>query len=134
MGLYIILALISWSTTRSLRRHAARHEREALHDGLTGLPNRAAFRARAEAALESAGRGDTQCAIVLADLDRFKEVNDTLGHHAGDELLQVVAGRLAGVLRPGDTVARLGGDEFGLICPVWRPTMSSIGWSECVPW
>ena len=113
----MILALISWSTTRSLRRHAARREHEALHDGLTGLQNRVAFRARAEVALEAAARGATQGAIVLADLNRFKEVNDTLGHHAGDELLRVVAGRLAGVVRAGDTVARLGGDEFGLILP-----------------
>ncbi len=116
-GLYVVLALISWSTTRSLRRHAARHRHEALHDGLTGLPNRAAFRARAETALEAAGRGGPGGAIVLADLNRFKEVNDTLGHHAGDELLQVVAQRLTGALRAGDTVARLGGDEFGIILP-----------------
>jgi diguanylate cyclase (GGDEF)-like protein len=117
IGLYVVLALISWSTTRSLRRHAARHRHEALHDGLTGLPNRAAFRARAETALEAAARGGPGGALVLADLNRFKEVNDTLGHHAGDELLQLVARRLTGALRTGDTVARLGGDEFGLILP-----------------
>jgi diguanylate cyclase (GGDEF)-like protein len=116
-GLYAVLALISWSTTRSLRRHAARHRHEALHDNLTGLPNRAAFRARAEAALEAAGRGGPGGAIVLVDLNRFKEVNDTLGHHAGDELLQTVGQRLAGALRTGDTAARLGGDEFGFILP-----------------
>jgi diguanylate cyclase (GGDEF)-like protein len=114
LGLYVMLALISWSTTRSLRRHAARHAHEALHDALTGLPNRAAFRARAEAVLAG---GDAHGAVVLVDLNRFKEVNDTLGHHAGDELLQLISARLAGAVRAGDTVARLGGDEFGMILP-----------------
>jgi diguanylate cyclase (GGDEF)-like protein len=117
LGLYVMLALISWSTTRSLRRHAARHAHEAMHDALTGLPNRAAFRARAESVLESAARGGTRGAVVLVDLNRFKEVNDTLGHHAGDELLQIISTRLATTARPEDTVARLGGDEFGLILP-----------------
>jgi diguanylate cyclase (GGDEF)-like protein len=110
-ALYAVLALIAWSTTRRLRRHATQHEYEALHDALTGLPNRKWFRERAEQAVGSGQRG----AIVLVDLDRFKDVNDTLGHHAGDELLRIVAQRLPAHLRTDDTVARLGGDEFGLI-------------------
>jgi diguanylate cyclase (GGDEF)-like protein len=112
-ALYAVLALIAWSTTRRLRRHATQHEYEALHDALTGLPNRKWFRERAEDAVERGSRG----AIVLVDLDRFKDVNDTLGHHAGDELLRIVAQRLPATLRTDDTVARLGGDEFGLILP-----------------
>jgi diguanylate cyclase len=112
-ALYAVLAFIAWSTTRRLRRHATQHEHEALHDALTRLPNRKWFRERAEQAVESGQRG----AIVLVDLDRFKDVNDTLGHHAGDELLRIVAQRLPAHLRTDDTVARLGGDEFGLILP-----------------
>ena len=112
-ALYAVLAFIAWSTTRRLRRHATQHQHEALHDALTGLPNRKWFRERAEDAVERGQRG----AIVLVDLDRFKDVNDTLGHHAGDELLGVVAQRLPDSLRTDDTVARLGGDEFGLILP-----------------
>ena len=111
--LYLAISLISWSTTRSLRRYAARQAHEALHDGLTGLPNREAFRQRAAA--EVGDRRDG--AVVVVDLNRFKEVNDTLGHHAGDELLQVITGRLRTALRAEDTVARLGGDEFALILP-----------------
>jgi len=91
-GLYLVLALISWSSTRRLRRHAADREHQALHDPLTELPNREWFRITAERILRGAEAGD-RGAIVLADLDRFKEVNDTLGHHAGDELLRVVARR-----------------------------------------
>ncbi|MGW4945101.1 putative bifunctional diguanylate cyclase/phosphodiesterase [Actinoplanes sp. NPDC004185] len=113
-ALYLVLALIAWSTSRSLRRYASRQEHEALHDALTGLPNRAAFRSRARETVAADGpRG----AIVLVDLNRFKEVNDTLGHHAGDELLRVVASRLSGALGGAGIVARLGGDEFGLILP-----------------
>ena len=115
--LYLLLALISWSTTRSLRKYAARQTHVALHDGLTGLPNRAAFRQRAAAAITVARQDRSNGAIVLVDLNRFKEVNDTLGHHAGDELLRVIATRLRSGLRAGDTVARLGGDEFALILP-----------------
>jgi diguanylate cyclase (GGDEF)-like protein len=115
-ALYAVLALIAWSTTRALRRHAAQREHESLHDPLTGLPNRKLFRVRAEDATQRGRRGE-QGAVVLVDLDHFKEVNDTLGHHAGDEMLNVVAQRLTGALRTDDTVARLGGDEFGLILP-----------------
>ena len=111
--LYLAISLISWSTTRSLRRYAARQAHEALHDGLTGLPNREAFRQRAAAAVGDHRDG----AVVVVDLNRFKEVNDTLGHHAGDELLRVITGRLRTALRAEDTVARLGGDEFALILP-----------------
>ena len=115
-ALYVVLALISWSSTRRLRRHAADRAHDALTDSLTGLPNREWFRSRAEEAVrDSTGAGHG--AIVLVDLDRFKEVNDTLGHHAGDELLCVVAHRLAAALRTDDLVARLGGDEFGLVLP-----------------
>ena len=88
------------------------HERSALSDALTGLGNRVLFQQRAAAALR-----DGEVALVLFDLDRFKEVNDTLGHHVGDRLLQVVAERLTLAVRPCDTVARLGGDEFALVLP-----------------
>ena len=116
LALYAVLALISWWTTRSLRRHAAQHAHQALHDPLTGLPNRELFRRTVEDALARGRRGE-KGALVLIDLDHFKEVNDTLGHPAGDELLRVVGQRLIEALRTDDTVARLGGDEFGLVLP-----------------
>ena len=116
LGLYGVLALISWWTTRSLRRHAAAHEHQALHDPLTGLPNRELFRQTVEHALASGTHGQ-RGALVLVDLDHFKQVNDTLGHPAGDELLRIVGRRLIDALRTDDTVARLGGDEFGLVLP-----------------
>ncbi len=112
-ALYVVLALISWSTTRRLRADAAQAAHAAVHDPLTGLGNRELFRHRVEAAT----RADEELAVVLVDLDRFKQVNDTLGHHAGDELLQTVARRLTDSLRTDDVVTRLGGDEFGLVLP-----------------
>ena len=84
----------------------------AHHDPLTALPNRLLFHDRLQHALLRAGRDDEQLAILFIDLDRFKNVNDTLGHHVGDELLQKVAAALTAQLREGDTLARLGGDEF----------------------
>ena len=89
--------------------------RQAHHDSLTGLANRAAFRARLDAALSHAQRRNGTLAVLFVDLDDFKDVNDTLGHSAGDELLTVVAARLADAVRPGDLAARLGGDEFAVL-------------------
>ena len=84
----------------------------AHHDPLTGLPNRLLFHDRLQHALQRAGRVEEQLAVLFIDLDRFKNVNDTLGHHVGDELLIQVAAALSQRLREGDTLARLGGDEF----------------------
>jgi diguanylate cyclase (GGDEF)-like protein/PAS domain S-box-containing protein len=89
--------------------------RQAFHDGLTGLANRALFRDRLDQALARSTRTREPLAVLLLDLDGFKQVNDTLGHDAGDQLLGAVAERLAAAVRPSDTLARLGGDEFALL-------------------
>jgi diguanylate cyclase (GGDEF)-like protein len=115
--LWIALSAISWSVTRRLRRSNAENEHMALHDLLTGLPNRALFGDRAQHAIASARRSSEPVGIAIIDLDRFKEVNDTLGHPNGDDYLCHIASAVAGALRPGDTIARLGGDEFGLVLP-----------------
>jgi diguanylate cyclase (GGDEF)-like protein len=88
----------------------------ALHDPLTGLPNRALFLDRLNHALVRRDRLTRKTAVLFLDLDGFKDVNDSLGHEAGDALLVVLAGRLQGILRPSDTVARFGGDEFTILC------------------
>ena len=91
------------------------NEYQALHDPLTRLPNRTLFRDRIEHAAARADRRGDPLAVMVLDLDDFKQVNDTLGHGAGDELLNAIARRLGGAVRSADTVARLGGDEFALV-------------------
>jgi diguanylate cyclase (GGDEF)-like protein len=101
----------------ALRRQAELNEFQALHDPLTGLPNRTLFRDRIGQALLACERDGGRTAVLVMDLDRFKEVNDTLGHHSGDVLLSELGGRLKDALRASDTIARLGGDEFGVLLP-----------------
>ena len=105
-----------------LRRQAKVNRHQALHDSLTGLPNRTLFHDRVARALVESQRSDGELAVLMMDLDRFKEVNDTLGHASGDRLLQEIARRLLDVLRAGDSIARLGGDEFGILLPGALPT------------
>jgi diguanylate cyclase (GGDEF)-like protein len=102
--------LLAAAVVRSLVEGEMRHQ--ALHDALTGLPTRRLFRDLLAQALARSRRNHTTLVVLFADLDGFKQVNDSLGHHAGDEVLVGVAGRLSGVLRSSDSVARLGGDEF----------------------
>ncbi len=107
--------------TKDLRKQSALLEKkaahQATHDSLTGLPNRALFIDRLQQATIVARRENSLFAVLILDMDRFKEVNDTLGHYNGDRLLKQVGLRLSGALRESDTLARIGGDEFGFILP-----------------
>ena len=108
--------------TRAARRERRRVEQRlahlAYHDALTDLPNRLLLHDRLAQALRVANRVGSPLALLILDLNGFKEINDTLGHHAGDRILQCVASRVRGMLREADTVARLGGDEFAIVLPV----------------
>ena len=109
------IAIVRDITSRKARIAALHYQ--AMHDALTDLPNRTLLLDRLQQAIRSAEREGHKLTLILMDLDRFKEVNDTLGHHVGDMLLQQVSNRLRLVLRESDTVARLGGDEFCLLLP-----------------
>ncbi len=98
------------------RATSDRFEESALHDSLTGLPNRLLLHQRLEHAAKRAERSHSYAAVLFADLDRFKQINDTYGHQVGDDLLIAVANRLSSLVRPGDTLARVSGDEFVFLC------------------
>ena len=118
----MFFAVLFSKALQRTRKLLEAHSRDALHasqhDALTQLPNRILLHERFSQALRLGRRNNTATGLLLIDLDRFKQVNDTLGHHYGDLLLIQVASRLVSALREGDTVARLGGDEFAILLPV----------------
>jgi diguanylate cyclase (GGDEF)-like protein/PAS domain S-box-containing protein len=118
---------------RDISQRKAQHaelERMALHDALTGLPNRTLLNDRIAQAINAARRTGEAMAVLLLDLDRFKEVNDTLGHLVGDRLLTLIGPRLRQPLRETDTVARLGGDEFAILLPGPTDVPAACGIAE----
>lgn len=110
-----LVTKMSLLSIQDVNRIAALERHHALHDGLTNLPNRTLLYERINQAIVTARRTVSSMVVLVMDLNQFKEVNDTLGHHCGDCLLQQVAPRLKGVVRESDTVARLGGDEFSVV-------------------
>ncbi len=117
MALLGLCALLLLAHQRRIGRQADDSRHQAQHDALTGVANRVLLMEQLDQALGQADPLGRYVGLLLLDLDRFKEVNDTLGHHAGDLLLCEVAGRLTGLVRGDDTVARLGGDEFAVLLP-----------------
>jgi diguanylate cyclase (GGDEF)-like protein/PAS domain S-box-containing protein len=103
------------------KRYEETIRHQAYHDALTGLPNRYLLHDRLNQTLAQAKRAKSLVGVMFLDLDHFKNINDTLGHTVGDQLLQMVAGRLLSCMREGDTVARLGGDEFTLVLQLIQP-------------
>jgi diguanylate cyclase (GGDEF)-like protein len=114
-ALYLLLFAITVSVSRGLRRELSINAFLAHHDTLTDLPNRSLFLSRARTAVAQASPQRPPMAVAIIDLDHFKDINDTLGHQSGDELLTRLAERVSANMRAGDTVARLGGDEFGIV-------------------
>lgn len=117
VGTFLLCAAILVTYQRRVERAAESSHHQATHDALTGLANRVLFRDRAEQALRVAARTHEPVGLIALDLNGFKQVNDTLGHHSGDLLLKHVATRLIDCVRDTDTIARLGGDEFAIVLP-----------------
>ncbi|NOY67072.1 MAG: EAL domain-containing protein [Gammaproteobacteria bacterium] len=122
LGLYAIIFIFVYRADKTIRLQCVekQHDEEkikyiAYHDSLTGLANRDLYRYKVEGAIEQAKRNESLAAILFIDLDRFKQINDSLGHNVGDELLKQVASRLLECVRTSDTVARQGGDEFTIL-------------------
>ncbi len=115
-GKVVSLAVFSRDITE-LKLAQEKYRQMALHDSLTGLPNRAALQARLDTALSEARKNGGNLTVMCLDLDGFKQLNDTMGHEAGDRMLSAIGERLRGVIRGRDTAARLGGDEFVLVFP-----------------
>jgi diguanylate cyclase (GGDEF)-like protein len=112
LGWVIVLRKRVQEQANLLRESESRFRHMALHDSLTGLATRLLLDDRLSTAVETAIRHETGLALLMVDLDKFKEINDTFGHHGGDEVLRVTASRLVHAVRKSDTVARMGGDEF----------------------
>jgi diguanylate cyclase (GGDEF)-like protein len=130
LGLYVSLFPILRRVTNRLRQQMEELEHSALHDALTDLPNRTAFRRAVEQALAAAQREARGMAVLLVDLDRFKEINDTLGHASGDLLLQELGRRARTLLGERGTIARLGGDEFAVISTSAVDRTSAVVFAE----
>jgi len=120
----ILLAIEDITTQKEMEREIIR---AAYHDHLTGLPNRMLLIDRFNMAMRQAERNRTKVALMMLDLDKFKEVNDTLGHHVGDKLLHSVAKNMTGILRKGDTVGRFGGDEFVFVLSEQKNAQNALG-------
>jgi len=103
--------------TSLLRKSEERFRHMALHDALTGLATRRLLQDRLNVAVQTAKRHQTCLAVLMLDMDRFKQINDTFGHATGDEVLRITANRLLESVRKSDTVARMGGDEFVILLP-----------------
>jgi diguanylate cyclase (GGDEF)-like protein len=119
LGAFVLVIVIRMAGATGAKKEQAELQlaHAALHDMLTGLPNRAMFYDRTEEVLARAAEDGSSTAVMLFDLDRFKEINDTMGHNYGDRVLTEVGPRVTSVLRSGDTLARLGGDEFCVLLP-----------------
>ena len=116
-GLCLVVLISALLTVATLREQVSENEFAALHDPLTELPNRLLFHDRVHQALLAARRSGSRAAVIMLDVDHFKEINDSLGHHTGDLVLYEVGRRLTETLRVSDSVARLNGDEFAVLLP-----------------
>ncbi|HYU30609.1 MAG TPA: EAL domain-containing protein [Thermoanaerobaculia bacterium] len=131
MGLGMVIRLLE-EERKQLLAASEQIEHLAYHDALSGLPNRNLFLDHLRLAIALAAREGRQVAVLFLDLDRFKTINDSLGHASGDELLRTVADRLRACLRQGDTVARLGGDEFTVLLPEVADDLDAVKVAEKV--